>query len=89
MPRKGRPYAERSTYSRCLAVTRLTRRCTQTSPKDDAYEKVFRPYSREAAGLLDATSPDGAYDKWMHRFEQRDIGLRIDEHLGLEVETYL
>jgi hypothetical protein len=43
-----------------------------------------------AAGLLDKTSKDsaGAYAKWMHRFGQRDIGLHIDESLGLEAGTY-
>jgi hypothetical protein len=41
-----------------------------------------------AAGLLDSTSTDGAYDKWMHRFGQSGIGLHIDEHLGLEAGTY-
>ena len=41
-----------------------------------------------AAGLLDSTSKDGAYDKWMHRLKQRGIGLHIDEHLGLEAGTY-
>jgi hypothetical protein len=36
-----------------------------------------------AAGLLDKTSRDGTYDKWIHRFGQHDIGLHIDENLGL------
>ncbi len=42
--------------------------------------------SRFSSGLLDATSSstDGAYDMRMHRFGQRDIGLHIDENLGLE-----
>jgi hypothetical protein len=34
-----------------------------------------------AAGLLDKTSTDGAYGKWIHRFGQHDIGLHIDENL--------
>jgi hypothetical protein len=43
-----------------------------------------------AAGLPDKTSSDdaGAYDKWIHRFGQHDIGLHIDESLGLEAGTY-
>jgi hypothetical protein len=41
-----------------------------------------------AAGLLDKTSYDGAYGKWIHRFGQHDIGLHIDENLGLEAGTY-
>jgi hypothetical protein len=42
----------------------------------------------KAAGLLDPTSSDGAYGKWIHRFGQHDIGLHIDAKLGLEAGTY-
>jgi hypothetical protein len=42
----------------------------------------------KAAGLLDPTSTDGAYSKWMHRFGQHDIGLHIDAKLGLEARNY-
>jgi hypothetical protein len=41
-----------------------------------------------AAGLLDKTSTDGAFDKWIHRFGQHDMGLHIEENLGLEAGTY-
>jgi hypothetical protein len=41
-----------------------------------------------AAGLLDKTSTNGAYGKWIHWFGQHDIGLHIDENLGLEGGTY-
>jgi hypothetical protein len=46
-----------------------------------SYVRTLRP-----AGLLDKTSSDsaGAYDKWIHRFGQHDIGLHIDENLELE-----
>jgi hypothetical protein len=56
----------------------------QTSTRS-SYVRTLR-----AAGLLDKTSKDsgGAYHKWMHRFGQRDIGLHIDENLGLEAGTY-
>jgi hypothetical protein len=30
----------------------------------------------------------GAYAKWIHRFGQHDIGLHINENLGLEAGTY-
>jgi hypothetical protein len=40
------------------------------------------------AGLLEKPSTDGAYGKWIHRFGQHDIGLHIDENLGLEAGTY-
>jgi hypothetical protein len=41
-----------------------------------------------AAGLLDLTSTDGAFGKWIHRFGLHDIGLHIDAKLGLEAGTY-
>jgi hypothetical protein len=31
-----------------------------------------------------SNSNDGAFCKWMHRFGERDIGLRIDKHLELK-----
>ena len=66
-----------------------TRRCTQTRPKENVFEKVLRPSTKSRwIVLLDSTSTDGAYDKWMHRFGQSGIGLHIDEHLGLEAGTY-
>ena len=42
----------------------------------------------KAAGLLDSTSQDGVFSKWMHRFGEHDIGSHIDEQLGLEKRTY-
>ena len=54
-------------------------------PTRKSYVRTLR-----AAGLLDKTSKDSAsaYAKWIHRFGQHDIGLHIDENLGLEARTY-
>jgi hypothetical protein len=38
----------------------------------------------KASGLLDSTSNDGAFRKWMHRFGERDIVSHVDEQLRLE-----
>jgi hypothetical protein len=46
-------------------------------------DSLTRPYTK-AAGLLNSTSNHGTFGKWMHRFGQRDIGLHINERLGLE-----
>jgi hypothetical protein len=40
----------------------------------------------KAAGLLD--SNDGAFNKWMRRLGECDIGLHIDVRLELEEGTY-
>jgi hypothetical protein len=42
----------------------------------------------KAAGLLDPTSTDGAYSRWIQRFGQHNTGLHIDAKLGLEAGTY-
>jgi hypothetical protein len=34
-------------------------------------------------------SGNGAFSMWMYRFVELDIGRHIDEHVGLEEETYL
>jgi hypothetical protein len=87
IPRKGRPYA--------YAGGRLTREVLRSHAKPvGALKRVpkeasmRRSYVRalKVAGLLG--SSDGAFSKWMHRFGERDIGLYIDEQLGLEEGTY-
>jgi hypothetical protein len=70
---------------------RLTREVLRSRAKpvgamDMSTKKSFVRTLR-AAGLLDKTSYDGAYGKWIHRFGQHDIGLHIDENLGLEAGT--
>jgi hypothetical protein len=76
---------------------RLTREVLQSHAKPVGALKrgpktmsTRKPYVRtlKVAGSLDSTSNDGAFDQWMHRFGQRDVGLCIDEHLGLETGTY-
>jgi hypothetical protein len=34
-------------------------------------------------------SDNDAFSMWMYRFVDLDIGRHLDEHIGLEEETYL
>jgi hypothetical protein len=72
-----------------MAGSRLTREVLRSHAKPEgALKRGTKTDERlKATVLLDSTSNDGVFDKWSHRFGQRDIGLHIDEHLGLQAGT--
>jgi hypothetical protein len=47
------------------------------------YTRQLYVRALKAAGDY-CVSNDGAFSMWMHRFGEHDIGLHIDEQLGLE-----
>jgi hypothetical protein len=54
------------------------KQCRKETSTRTSYVRTLR-----VAGLLDKSSSDRAGGKWMHRFGLHDIGLHIDENLGL------
>jgi hypothetical protein len=67
-------------HAKPVGVIKRGRKETSTRK---SYVRILR-----AAELRGKTSSDSAYGMWIHRFGQRDIGLHIDENLGLEAGTY-
>jgi hypothetical protein len=71
-----------------ITITCLTRiGALKRGPKEMSTRMSY-VRALKAAGLLDPTSTDDAYGKWIHRFGQHEIGLHIGAKLGLEAGTY-
>jgi hypothetical protein len=68
IPRKGRPYAGRSTRLLTRAVLRshaeaVVGSFSETRAKNDVYEESY-VRALKATGLLESSSNDGAFDKF-------------------------